>query len=91
MYLCGGYNEKFSHNLICMNILSSVSEPAWEGFRGVWPSQPSMGGEARGLVKMLCPSTGKCQGQEAGVGSLGSRGDRGFLWRKLGKGITFEM
>ena len=33
------------------------------------------------------------QGQEVGVGGLGSRGlgDRGFLERKVGKGIIFEM
>ena len=45
-----------------------------------------MGGEALGPVKVLCPSIGECQGQEAGVGALGSRGRgrvkgiRGF-WR----------
>ena len=39
-----------------------------------WPSQPSMGGEALGLVKILGPSIGECQGQEVGVGGLGSRG-----------------
>jgi hypothetical protein len=54
-----------------------------------------MGGEAFGPVKVLCPSIGECQGQEAGVGRLGSRGerggDRGFSEWKLGKGITFEM
>jgi hypothetical protein len=37
----------------------------------------------------------ECQGQEAGVGGLGSSGevggDRGFSKRKLGKGITFEL
>jgi hypothetical protein len=33
-----------------------------------------MGGEAVGPVKVLCPSIGKFQGQEAGVGELGSRG-----------------
>jgi hypothetical protein len=47
-----------------------------------WPSSPLMGGEALGLTKIICPSTGECQGQEAGVGGLGSRaggGDRG-LW-----------
>jgi hypothetical protein len=38
-----------------------------------WPSQPSMGGETLGLAKILCPSIGECQGQEAGVGGLGSR------------------
>jgi hypothetical protein len=26
-----------------------------------------MGGEALCLVKIICPSTGECQGQEAGV------------------------
>jgi hypothetical protein len=41
-----------------------------------------MGGEALGLVKIRCPSTGECQGQEAGVDGLGSRaggGHRGLL------------
>jgi hypothetical protein len=32
-----------------------------------------MGGEALGHLKILCPSTVECQGQEAGVGGLGSR------------------
>jgi hypothetical protein len=53
-----------------------------------------MRGEALGLLKIICPSTGKCQGQEAEVGGLGSRaggGYRGFSGRKLGKEITFEM
>jgi hypothetical protein len=31
-----------------------------------------MGGEALGIVKIICPTTGECQGQEAGVGGLGS-------------------
>ena len=53
-----------------------------------------MGGEALSLVKIIYPSTGECQGQEARVGGLGSRaggGYRGLLERKLGKGIAFEM
>jgi hypothetical protein len=53
-----------------------------------------MGGEALGLVKIICPSTVECQGQEAGVGGLGSRvggGYRGLSERKLGKGKAFEM
>ena len=53
-----------------------------------------MGGKAFGLAKIICPSTGECQGQEAGVGGLGSRvrgGYRGLSERKLGKLITFEM
>ena len=44
--------------------------------------------------KIICPSTGECQGLEVGVGGLGSRteeGDRGHSERELGKGITFEM
>jgi hypothetical protein len=36
-------------------------------------SWPSLGREALGLAKILCPSTGECQGQEAGMGKLGSR------------------
>ena len=38
-----------------------------------WPIRPSLGGEALVLMKMICPSTGQCQGQAAGVGGLGSR------------------
>jgi hypothetical protein len=37
-----------------------------------------MGGEALGLVKIICPCTGECQGQEAGVGGLGSRAGEGY-------------
>jgi hypothetical protein len=33
-----------------------------------------MGGEAFGPVKVLCPSIGEFQGQEAGVDGLVSRG-----------------
>jgi hypothetical protein len=53
-----------------------------------------LGEEALGLAKITCPSTGKCQGHEVGVGGLGSRaegGYRGLLERKLGEGIAFEM
>ena len=46
-------------------------------------------------MKALFPSTGECQGQEAGVGGLMSRERReamgGVSEGKLGKGITFEM
>ena len=38
------------------------------------PSWSSMGGEALGLVKVLCPSIEECQGQEKGVGGFWSRG-----------------
>jgi hypothetical protein len=37
-----------------------------------------LGGEALGLVKIICPSSGECQGQEAGVGGLGSRAGEGI-------------
>jgi hypothetical protein len=54
-----------------------------------------MRGEALGPMKVLYPSLGECQGQEAGVGGLVSRGRRdgigGVSEGKPGKGITFEM
>jgi hypothetical protein len=37
-----------------------------------------MEGEAFDLVKIICPSTGDCQGQEVGVGGLGSRAREGY-------------
>ena len=37
-----------------------------------------MGGEAPGLAKIICPSTGESQGQAAGVGGLGSRAGGGY-------------
>ena len=38
------------------------------------PSWSSMGGEVLGPVKILCPSVGECQSQEAGVGGLVNSG-----------------
>jgi hypothetical protein len=42
-----------------------------------------MGGEALGLVKIICPNIRKCQGQEMGVGGLRSRAGEGIrdFWR----------
>jgi hypothetical protein len=37
-----------------------------------------MRGEALGLVMIICPSTGECQGQEFGVGELESRAGGGY-------------
>ena len=37
-----------------------------------------MGEEALGLAKIICPSTGEYQGQEVGVGGLGSRVGGGY-------------
>ena len=60
-----------------------------------WLCQSSMGGEAIGPVKALCPSIGECQSQAAGVGGLVSWrsgeviGGGGFSEGKPGKGITF--
>jgi hypothetical protein len=51
--------SKYSYSSLLIKILSS--------------SWPSMRGEALGLVKIICPSTGECQGQEAGEGGLGNR------------------
>jgi len=41
-----------------------------------------MGGEALGLVKIICSSKGKCQGQKGRVGELGSRPGKEYrgLW-----------
>jgi hypothetical protein len=36
-----------------------------------------MGGEALGLAKIICPSTGLCQDLEVGMGGLGSRAEAG--------------
>jgi hypothetical protein len=49
-----------------------------------WPCGTSMRGEAFGPVKAPCPSIGKCQDREAGVGGLVNRerGDGiGSFWR----------
>jgi hypothetical protein len=37
-----------------------------------------MGGEALGLAKIICPSTGECQDQEVGASGLGSRVGAGY-------------
>jgi hypothetical protein len=57
-----------------------------------WPGRSSMGGEALGPVKVLCPSIGECQDWEwVWVGWGAGEGNSRFLEGKLGKGITFEM
>jgi hypothetical protein len=54
-----------------------------------------MGGEALGLVNVLCPQYRGMPGQGIEVEWVGEQGegggDRGFSEGKLGKGITFEM
>ena len=70
-----------------MTLAAYVAEDGLVGHQ--WEERPL------GSVKVLCPSIGECQGQEAGVVGVVStgegRGDRGFSEGKLGKGITFEM
>jgi hypothetical protein len=51
--------------------LSERREPQLE--KCLHKIQLSLGGETFALAKIICPSTGECQGQEAGVGRLGSR------------------
>jgi hypothetical protein len=46
-----------------------------------------MGGEALGLVKIIFPSKGECQGQEPGVGGLGIRAGMGGGIGGLGDSI----
>jgi hypothetical protein len=59
------------------------------------PNRSSMGREALGPVKVLCPTIEECQGQEAGVVGFISRGRgrgiREFSEGKLGKRIIFEI
>jgi hypothetical protein len=71
----------------CLIVFSCIS------LRGLLVSS-LQGFTCLGLAKIICSSTGECQGQEVGVGGLGGRegqGYRGLLERKLGKGIAFEM
>jgi hypothetical protein len=58
--------------------LMSVNALAFGAYSRGWPSQPSMGGKFLCLAKIICPRTGECQGQEAGVGGLGSRVGAGY-------------
>ena len=53
-----------------------------------WPSWLSVRGEALGPVKALCPSVGECQGQEAGVGVLVSRGSGDRIGEGVFRGET---
>jgi hypothetical protein len=53
-----------------------------------------LGREALGIAKTICPSSGECQGQKAGMSGLESRAEGGYRVlseRKLGKGTAFEM
>jgi hypothetical protein len=67
-----------------VSLVAYVAEDGLVGHH--WEERPL------GLANFICPSTGERQGQEVGVGGLGSRargGNRGLSERKLGKGIAF--
>ena len=49
-----------------------------------------MGEEPLGIVKIICPITGECQGQEAGVGGLRNRAGGGEGIGDFGDGIKTE-
>ena len=54
-----------------MSLAAYVAEDGLVGHH--WEERPL------GLANFICPSTGECQGQEVGVGGLGSRaGGGGF-------------
>jgi hypothetical protein len=40
-----------------------------------WPNWSSMGGEALGLVKLLCPSIGECRARKREWVGWGARGE----------------
>jgi hypothetical protein len=48
-----------------VSLVAYVAEDGVVGHQ--WEERPI------GLAKIICSSTGECQGQEAGVGGLGSR------------------
>ena len=58
-----------------MSLVAYVAEDGLVGYQ--WEERP-----LQCQAKIICPSTGECQGQEAGVSGLGSRagggGYRGF-------------
>ena len=56
-----------------MSLAAYVAEDGLVGHH--WEERPL------GLANFICPSTGECQGQEAGVGELASR--VGDWYRKL--------
>ena len=73
-----------------MNIQFCISQALTELLRRQLYQAPVFG-----PVKVISPSIGDCQGQEAGVGGLVSREkrrrDKRFSEGKLGKEIIFEM
>ena len=63
-----GVESQFAWTSLGHKLLQSICSKGW-------PSRPSVGGEALGLVTIICPSTGECQarkwewvGREAGWG-----------------------
>jgi hypothetical protein len=75
-----GTSSLDTRNMDTVNELTSTSRDFVSSYicSRRWPSRPSLGGEALGLAKIICPSTGECQGQEVGLGGLGSRVGEGI-------------
>jgi hypothetical protein len=61
-----------SNNLTVPGLHHASSHSRLVVKRAVSPIGSGVGGEALGLSKIICLSTGECQGQEVGVGGLGS-------------------
>jgi hypothetical protein len=57
---------------ISPELLSLAAYVAEDGLVCHWEERPL------GLPNFICPNTGECQGQEAGVGGLGSRAGGGY-------------
>ena len=53
-----------------MSLVEYVAEFGLVGHQ--WEERPL------GLAKIICPSTGECQGQEVGVDGLGSKTGEGY-------------
>jgi hypothetical protein len=86
-------NQPVPHSSQELNDQSKSTHGVAHGFSCIcsrgWPCQSSMGGEAFGPVKALCPSVQKCQGQEGEwvVGGAGEGGeDRGSFGGEIRKG-----
>ena len=65
-----------------MSLAAFVAEDGLVGHQ--WEERPL------GIANFICPSTGECQGQEAGVGGKGSRAE-GRYRELLGWYLKFEM
>jgi hypothetical protein len=61
---------ELTSTLELVSLAAYITEDGLVGHR--WEERPL------GLANLICPSTGECQGQEAGVSGLGSRAGGGY-------------